>query len=246
MRLFALIATIMALTLSPLSAKEYQVLVYHGANPPYYYLQQGKETGLFVDIFAELAQRTGHQFTFMPLSVARGSRFFDQGKVDIEPGINPLWRQDAEVPGIYSISYAFSREVILGRANSCPVNAAPEDFYGALVGKVRGYSYGDFDAHLSSSGIVVYENISEKELLAQLAYQRLDYIMIGDVTADFYIANQEAYRGFKECYEISRLPVHMRLQPKLTQLQQTMNKALRQMVNDGTVKAIYSKYRLSH
>lgn len=246
MRFLALLTFNLALTLSPLSAKEYQVLVYHGANPPYYYLHQDKETGLFVDIFSELASRTGHEFTFIPLSVARGSRFFDQGKVDIEPGINPLWRQDAKVPGIYTISYAYSREIILGRAGACPKDAVPEDFYGALVGKVRGYHYGDFDFHVGSNRIVAYENVSEKELLAQLAHQRLDYIMIGDVTADFYIANQEAYQGFKECYEISRLPVHMRLQPKLTQLQQTMDQALRQMVNDGTVKAIYAKYRLSH
>ncbi len=246
MRCFQIVMLTLLLITYLAQANTHTVLVYHGANPPYYFEEQGKPKGIFVDIFQELAKLTSHQFEFMPLSVARGQRYFDQGKIDIEPGINKVWRAEADVPGIYSIDYAFSTEVLLGYQSRCVGKHRPEQFYGALVGKVRGYRYDNFEAHLGEDKIVVYENVSEKELLAQLEHERLDYIMIGSVTADYYISQQPKYRKFQSCYEISRLPVHMRLQPHLTELQTEINIALRRMVNDGKIKSIYAKYRLTH
>ncbi|MEJ6472892.1 substrate-binding periplasmic protein [Pseudoalteromonas piscicida] len=226
-------------------AKTYSILVYHGANPPYYFEENGKPTGIFVDIFQELAKLTSHRFEFVPLSVARGQRYFDQGKVDIEPGISKTWRVDAEVHGIYSIDYAFSSEVLLGYQDRCVGKHQPEQFYGTLVGKVRGYRYNDFEMHFGKDKMLIYENISEKELLAQLEHKRLDYILIGSVTADYYISQHPNYQSFKTCLEISRLPVQMRLQPKLIELRKEINSALRLMINGGKIKAIYAKYRIT-
>ncbi|USD30400.1 transporter substrate-binding domain-containing protein [Pseudoalteromonas sp. SCSIO 43201] len=243
---YPLITTIFLLATGLANAQSYSVLVYHGANPPYYFEEKGKPTGIFVDIFQELSNLTSHQFNFIPLSVARGQRYFDGGNVDIEPGVNPVWRKAARVPGIYSINYAFSTEVLLGRKANCKGKQQPEHFYGALVGKVRGYHYDTFEEHLGKDKISIYENISEKELLAQLEHNRLDYIMIGAETADYYISQQPKYRDFSPCFRISRLPVHMRFQPHLTQLNLEINTALSRMINDGKIKAIYAKYKITH
>ncbi|MCG7536652.1 transporter substrate-binding domain-containing protein [Pseudoalteromonas sp. OOF1S-7] len=222
-------------------AARYSVLVYHGANPPYNYLKEGEQAGIFKDIFARLGELTGHEFEFVPLSVARGHKSFEAGEIDIEPGVNPSWRQSSRVPGIYSIDYAFSREVVLGRKEARAYEQ-PESFYGKVMGRVRGYRYGPFERHFGAGKIAVYDNISERELLVQLAHTRLDYIMIGDITAAYYIATNPAYRGFKEVYEISKLPVSMRIQPKNTMLKQELDQALSQMMAQGEITQIYLKY----
>ncbi|WP_194868630.1 substrate-binding periplasmic protein [Pseudoalteromonas sp. PPB1] len=225
-------------------AARYSVLVYHGANPPYNYLDGREQAGIFKDMFTRLGELTGHEFEFVPLSVARGHKSFESGEIDIEPGVNPSWRKSSRVPGIYSIDYAFSREVVLGRAEARAYKQ-PESFYGKVMGRVRGYRYGPFERHFGAGKIAVYDNISERELLVQLAHTRLDYIMIGDVTAAYYIASIPAYRGFKEVYEISKLPVAMRIQPKHAELKQELDQALKFMMEQGEISQIYRKYGIN-
>ncbi|MBD1584469.1 amino acid ABC transporter substrate-binding protein [Pseudoalteromonas sp. S16_S37] len=221
-------------------AQKYTVLVYHGANPPYSFKDNDKVVGIFADIFARLAQLTGHEFEFVATSVARGQRFFDAGQVDIEPGVSRQWREQQKVPGIYTITYADSVEILLG--NNANKLQTVSQAYGSLVGRVRGYRYGTFERHFDEDKLVIYDNISEKELLGQLAYGRLDYVLIGQYTAHYYMANNPAYRQFRDVYIIETAQVAMRLQPHLTDLQQQLNTALSIMVNNQEIDAIYKKY----
>ncbi|NOU52237.1 amino acid ABC transporter substrate-binding protein [Pseudoalteromonas sp. JBTF-M23] len=221
-------------------AQKYTVLVYHGANPPYSFKENDKVVGIFTDIFARLAQLTGHEFEFVATSVARGQRFFDSGQVDIEPGVSMQWRIQQKVPGIYTITYAKSVEILLG--NNANTLEDVSQAYGSLVGRVRGYRYGAFESHFDEDKLIVYDNISEKELLGQLAYGRLDYVLIGKDTAHYYMANNPAYRHFKDAYIIETAKVAMRLQPHLTDLKEQLNTALTTMVNNQEIAAIYKKY----
>ncbi|WP_462170613.1 hypothetical protein [Pseudoalteromonas xiamenensis] len=111
---------------------------------------------------------------------------------------------------------------------------------------MRGYRYGAFEVHFNRENetdkITVYDNTSERELLAQLYHQRFNYMMVGDITADYYKLTQPEYRGFQEVYEISNLPVAMRLQPHLSQLRDTLNRVLEKMVESGDVARIYAQY----
>ncbi|KZN59164.1 hypothetical protein N473_03135 [Pseudoalteromonas luteoviolacea CPMOR-1] len=229
---------------SEVACEHYTVLVYHGANPPYNYISGNEQAGIFSHLFNRLGTLTGHTFELVPWSVARGQKLFDMGKIDIEPGVNPSWRTQSSNPGIYSLPYAYSREVVLGREDE-NVTDNPKTFYGSVFGRVRGYRYGEFESHFGLMKIMVYDNVSEKELLAQLAHQRVDFIMLGDVTAAYYQHRYPDYANFKVVYEISRLPVHMRLQPHLMQLQRELNNALKTMIDNQEIEAIYHRYGTS-
>ncbi|BBN83716.1 hypothetical protein PA25_37010 [Pseudoalteromonas sp. A25] len=196
--------------------------------------------GIFADIFARLAQLTGHEFEFVATSVARGQRFFDTGQVDIEPGVSWQWRAHQKVPGIYTLSYAKSVEILL--ANHSNTLEVVSQAYGSLVGRVRGYRYGPFERHFGEDKLIVYDNISEKELLGQLAYGRLDYVLIGKDTAHYYMANNPKYRQFKDAYTIETAQVSMRLQPHLIELKEQLNTALTTMINNNEIDTIYKKY----
>ncbi|CAH9053394.1 hypothetical protein PSECIP111951_02480 [Pseudoalteromonas holothuriae] len=220
--------------------QKYTVLVYHGANPPYSFRDNQQVVGIFADIFARLSQLTGHEFEFIATSVARGQRFFDSGQVDIEPGVNWQWRAEQKVPGVYTIDYATSVEILL--ANHSNTLEVINQAYGSVVGRVRGYRYGTFERHFGEDKLLVYDNVSEKELLGQLAYGRLDYILIGQDTAHYYIANNPAYGQFNDAYTIETTNVAMRLQPHLVDLKKQLDDALTIMIANQEIEAIYKKY----
>jgi len=224
----------------PCFAKTFNVVLYNGGNPPYSMITQGKQSGIFVDIFDRLSEITGYKFKFVQLPVARGLREFDLGKIDIEPGINKNWRLNQEEIGIYTIPYATSVEVLLGIKQK-EVTAAT-DLYGAMVGVVRGYSYQMLDPHFGKRKIVKVENKSEKELLKQLSHNHLDYICIGDITAKYYQLLNPEYRIYQDIIELGNAQVSLRLHPKNTIYLAHFNQALTLMVKNEEIKDIYAKY----
>ncbi|WP_244898495.1 substrate-binding periplasmic protein [Pseudoalteromonas ulvae] len=218
----------------------YTVLSYDGANPPYSYFQQGQIKGIFPDIFTRISELTGHEFKFIPVAVGRGQQMFDRGLIDIEPGINPIWRQTTQVRGIYSQEYMFSHEVVLSR--TAETITQPEQLYGKIIGAVRGYRYGEFERHFASNRIVKVDNLSESLLLAQLHHGFIDYVLIGDVTAYYFIKQNPQYRDFHVIYQVSKLPVSMRMQPKLKTLHKDINLALETMIQNDEFTTIYNRY----
>ncbi|KAF7775078.1 amino acid ABC transporter substrate-binding protein [Pseudoalteromonas aurantia] len=225
--------------------KVYSVVLYHEANPPYSFVENHQKDGIFIDLFHEISLLTNLKFKFVPLSVARGKLYFARGKIDIEPGISPRWRDKEEVKGVYSQSYANSKEIIMANSNKLnPVNHISQ-LYGKVIGKVRGYSYGEFDMHMGNNGLVVVNNKSEKMLVAQLYKKRFDYILIGEASASYFINTEPKYRDFLKVYEVSNEPVSLRIHPNHQDILPAINQALDLMIKSGTIAEIYAKYGYS-
>ena len=154
-------------------SETFSVMLYEGVNPPYVIIKNGQNTGIFIDLFAEISRLTNHEFVFKNYPVARALKEFDMGRVDIEPGVNEKWRQKRKVPGEYSIPYEQSREVIVFKEqNKIKVNSA-KDLYGKNIGIVRGYSYPKFEQAFNDKLIYKVSNRSEALLLKQLQRDRI-------------------------------------------------------------------------
>ncbi|WP_141235619.1 transporter substrate-binding domain-containing protein [Pseudoalteromonas sp. NBT06-2] len=223
-------------------AATFNVVLYNGGNPPYSMVTEGKRSGIFIDIFIRISDLTGHNFTFLQLPAARGLREFDLGNVDIEPGINRNWRLSRKEIGIYSIPYASSTEILFGIKNK-PIEFF-SDLYGSMIGVVRGYSYKKLDEHFGSKKIVKVENKSENELLKQLSRNHLDYICIGDITAQYYQLLNPNYRRYEKIIELGNTQVSLRFHPKNSQYLTEFNQALRYMIINKEIEGIYKKYTL--
>lgn len=223
--------------------KVYSVILYHKANPPYSFYQSNKPAGIFVDMFEEISKITDLNFEFLSLSVARGKYYFNNGVADIEPGINPVWRVEEPVPGLYSIKFALSREVILSKNDKTITDI--EELYGKVLGKVRGYRHGEFEQHFGRNKIKTVDNNSEKLLLEQLFSDRFKYVMIAEASALYYGYIEKKFTNFNIVYEVSNLPVAMRIHPKHKSLLFKINNALKQMKESGAIEEIYQKYGLT-
>ncbi len=243
---FCLICSVAWSLMSSAYAETFTVIAYQNANPPYNIRNLDNingHSGIFVDIFARIEQLSDDKFEFRFYPVSRALREFDHGLVDIEPGINPSWRQHRKQPGLYSIEYAKSTEVFLFNPGKRVSVKKPIYLSGKTLGVVRGYVYPMLTEAFDSGLIKRVDNVSEFYLLKQLAAKRYDQILIGYDTALYYKKHHPKYQQFEVGDAVSVLSVHMRVHPSKAHLLERLNPILRQMVANGDIEKIYAKYR---
>ena len=220
------------------------VSLYSGGNPPYTIIKNGVPSGIFVDLFQEIEKRTDYTFEFKVLPMARVLVEFDQGHIDIEPGVSEVWRAHTKVPGVYSIAFESSTEVLVSNPESFIKLNQMSDLFGKRVGVVRGYSYPGYDELFEQGKITKVENVSEINLLKQLSINRLNHIFIGYRTILYYQKHFPEYRDFKIGGVVNRAKIRMRVQPAKAHLLNVIDKTLSEMKYSGAIDKVYSKYVL--
>lgn len=238
--------TLCCLYCPPAYGDTFTVIAYQNANPPFHIRMPNSEFGhggIFVDMFKRLGVLTGDRFVFKHYPVSRALREFDQGMVDIEPGINPGWRSQRKQPGLYSVEFGKSIEVLLfGHGKKVGFKVA-SDLSGKTLGVVRGYVYPVLTKAFNNGTINRVDNVSEFYLLKQLDANCYDQILIGYQTALYYMKREVKYQRFEIGAPVSEAGVYMRVHPSKAALLPRLNLALEQMLADGEVDAIYAKYR---
>lgn len=227
----------------PSKADTFTVALYSGGNPPYTVIENHQTSGIFVDIFTYIETKSNHEFIFKVMPAARALAAFNQGEIDIEPGVSDEWRVHEKVLGVYSIDYETSAEVIVSNEKMMIDVRTPDDLLGKKVGIVRGYSYPKFDQYLNEGKIKKIENISEINLLKQLDANRLEYIFIGYKTIRYYQKYYPEFKKFTIGNAVQKSLIKMRLHPKKAVFIDELNTILAEMKEDGVIEKIYNKYR---
>jgi polar amino acid transport system substrate-binding protein len=239
---------IILLTSWTLCANTYRVISYEPANPPHN-LQlidaKGnlKISGIFADIFAQIGEITGDKFIMVKMPAARASLEFDLGRVDIEPGINPIWRSSAKVKGLYSLTYESVEEVIVFRSGEQFDVKTSKDLFGRKVGIVRGFTYPWFESAFASGEIDRILNKSESLLVKQLMAKRVDQIFISKTSIEYMKKNDPTLSELVVGDVVSSVEVMMRLHPNKLELLPRLNKALKQMIDNKSIEKIIAKYK---
>lgn len=232
------------LSLTPVShAKTYRVLLYSPNNPPYVVMDSPGKPGIFIDIFDRLSELTGEKFEFVHQPIARGLFEFDEGRIDIEPGVNPNWRTHLKVQGLYSISYGISEEVIVFAPGFKKEVKDPSDLFEEIVGIARGFSYPRFDAAFSTDSIIRVNNVSQTHLIEQLLKQRFKQIFVGLNTIRYFQSIKPEFQVLEIGDIVDQQDVMMRVHPQHEALLPSLNGALQKMLKDGDIDKIYAKYR---
>lgn len=226
-----------------LAEQPLKVLLYQPGNPPYTMLDHDKPEGLFTDIFARLQDITKLRFELVSRPVARGLAEFDTGRIDIEPGVNPDWRSHMRVPGVYSISYAKSVEVVVFAPGKKKPVKSPSDLFGDMVGVVRGFVYPKYDAAMSAGLITRLDNLSSDLLLEQLLVGRLNQVFVGYDTLLYLQTIRPEYKALEVGDVVDQQDVMIRVHPDKAHYLPLINQALQQMIKAGEIEQIYARYR---
>lgn len=79
---------------------------------------------IFPTLLDNIGKLSGDTFVYIYLPASRVKKYFNEGKIDIEPAANPVWRKNEAVPGLYSIAYSQHISIILFNKNKqnhcCP------------------------------------------------------------------------------------------------------------------------------
>jgi polar amino acid transport system substrate-binding protein len=227
----------------PTQAETFTVLAYLPGNPPYNIVDGQIILGISRDLCEAIGKHSGDKFKFIAMPIARGLQEFDNGSIDIEPGVNPNWRDHLKIKGLYSIPYADSITVIAFTPGRKKPVLEPSDLFGDIVGMTRGFSFPRFDKAISAGLITRIDNLSQSLLIEQLYLGRLQQIFINRTTLAYFQKQRPEMSTLEIGDETDRQELMMRVHPNKAYLLPRMNEALLAMLASGEIDRIYAKYK---
>ncbi|TIH20265.1 ABC transporter substrate-binding protein [Marinifilum sp. JC120] len=225
------------------AAENYRVLRYIESFPPYYFPANSSQTGIVKDIFTALSKETGDTFEFVRLPYKRALYQFATGKVDIEPMANPAWRGHSSVPGIYSIPFGVSEQVVLYNAKYAQSACLPKYLVGKTLGTVAGYTYPVFGPYFADGRIKEHQLKNENKLIQMLIAGRLHQAIMNKDFALYRIKTEQLKNQLAVSRPCNSVPMMIRVHPSRKDALPKLNKAIKKLLDDGTISKIYGRYR---
>jgi len=220
----------------PAAAEMLKVGIYEA--PPLVFDKKSPLLGIYKEIFVEISKLTSDTFEFEENSAGRTLDAFNAGKIDIEPGINPIWRKNQLVPGLYSVPFAKSETVLV----SLPGSKENRRFL--RTGRVVGYEYPELEDQYAKQAWLTVVAADERGLFDLLNRKKADQILMQSQVARYWLDSGRIRKP--ERYELSE-PVEvqdimMRVHPNKASAIPRLNKAIKTLLDNGTIQKIYEHY----
>lgn len=238
-----LIASLLCLTGFAANAETFNVGLYKGGSPPLFFDKGDSKTGIYVDILNAIGKESGHTFNYQYYPTKRVMVLFEKGKLDLEPGVNPLWRSNSSVPGEFSAPFAKAEDVVVFPAGKVRQVSGPADISGLKVGTIKGFFYPGFMDAFSAGSIKRADSVDEDQLMKKLANARLDTVFIRKEAALYRIKINPDYAKLAVGNSISSSDISMRLHPSKKSALDSINKAIAKLKQNGEMDKIFAKYQ---
>jgi polar amino acid transport system substrate-binding protein len=225
-------------------------------------MMEDSKAGIYYDILQKISQRTSLVFEIEFTPTSRSNALFEQGNIDIEPGINPIWRNHSKIPGSYTIAFAKSEDVLLFKQRNFFTRTSLNHLKGKRVGGIRGFIYPKFKSSFASGYIDRFDLNDGPSLLKFFIADRIEYILINKVVAAYWILNNPEYRyadlssflALKNSKEteptdfligdvFSSVDIMLRVHPNKKHVLPLLNKAIAELIAEGEIDKIFAKYR---
>jgi polar amino acid transport system substrate-binding protein len=233
-----------AMTLSLSSYSDtLKVILYDGGSPPLFFAKSENKTGIYVDILMAIGDKTGHKFEFNHLPTKRAMALFENGKMHLEPGINPIWRSSSKVPGEFSEPFGKAEDIVIfPKGKLKPVNG-PEDLSKSNIGTIKGFFYPGYMDAFGSRKITRKDSLDEDKLMLKLANNRIDAAFIRKEAAQYRIKTDSKLANIETGNVIGSADIMFRIHPSKSGVIPSINKAISELQASGALDAIYNKYR---
>lgn len=224
------------------SAAEDKLGVTVGINhaPPYRVVTDDGVTGLYVDIFNEMADRMGWKVRYVEAPFRRVLRMMEEGEVDVMLG--PLQTSEREaIMAFVAPVFPSERKLFFYHRDENRITEY-EDLYGMTIGVLAGGSYSepfDNDEALTKEPIARYEN-----LMRMLEMGRVDVVVAPELVGR-YTVNQLGIDASASPYQMPGEHSYIaisRNSPVLSR-QDQVRATFEQIRKDGTYDKLLSDYR---
>lgn len=227
-------------TAAPLAnIKPLSVGLIDGGRPPYYWKsEKGDLTGLYVDLLRLIEDRSSLSFAFKLIPQSRIRLRMITGNLDVEPGIDPSWRQDIaeQESSLYSIPFMSSEEAwIYSKHHELSKLNYPE-IETLKPCSVHGFNVIDIQKQPERE----VKALSELQLIRLIESGRCDYaIMPLDVFS--YLSNNNSFHIHMTRPHIS-YELSFRINKQRTDVLPELDKTLTSLINDGSIERLRMKY----
>jgi len=205
----------------------------------------GEGVGILVEIFNTAVRQAGHQPVIRICPQVR--RNFEWGRlVDAELGVIPEWREGLESVSVYTIPIVRTVDIIIAKKGKITGAKTIKSFYGKSLGTNLGYVYTDgFNEAFKTNKIKRDDTSSEgSSIIKKLVSGRFDAAILDRHEARYWLKKMNLnIADYEEVYEFKTISnLRIRLHKNKTHLVKDINKALKKMKDDGTIKNITDKY----
>jgi polar amino acid transport system substrate-binding protein len=230
-------------------AETFKVGLYE--EPPLVFNKNSTLPGVYKEIFIEISKITSDTFEFDYGSAEQIISRFNQKKIDIEPGINPIWRHSEAVPGLYSIPFSKSASIMVNLkpvlSKSKKNTPKPSEKKKPLkTGLVRGYKYPNLTSYFKENTWVPVLASNELRLLTLLNQKKIDQAIIDQFVMNFFLHSKKnmASNQYVLSKPLETLDVMLRVHPDKASAIPRFNEAIKKLIDSGTIKKIYHHYGL--
>lgn len=212
--------------------------------PPFYFREGEAKLGIYDKLIKAIAAATGDTFRIAYLPQNRKYRAFEEGRIDVEPGVNPEWRERWKDISAYSEPFMEVEDVLIAPQDVPPFRA-PEELVGKSIGTQTGYFYPELEAFFNDGRVKRDDAADEETMIAKLAKRRVDAGILWRTLAEWHLRNDPQAAKFTIGGSINTKTVHFRFRavPELKDALDRFNRALALLKADGRLKAIFDEFR---
>ncbi|MDO5687288.1 MAG: amino acid ABC transporter substrate-binding protein [Neisseria sp.] len=203
--------------------------------------EKGELTGSDIDLAKEAAKRLNRPVTFKPIDWASKEAELGSGKIDV------IWNgltitEERKKNILFTEPYQQAGQVIALKKDS-PVQKL-EDLKGKVIAIQDGSTAEDTlrkDPELAALFKEVKRYADMATIYMDLKLGRLDGAILDEPLSRYYISKDpENFRALPEALSVEYDAIGVALGN--TELQQDLNRVLKEMYDDGTTKAIFEKW----
>jgi polar amino acid transport system substrate-binding protein len=225
-------------------------------------MMQDSKAGIYYDILQKISERSDFKFEIEFASSSRSNALFEQGSIDIEPGVNPIWRQHSKLVGDYSIPFTKSEDIVLFKSRDLLNPPSLENLAGKRIGGIRGFTYPMFSDSFSNGTIERVDLKDGPSLFKFFIAGRVDYIIINKIVAAYWILNHPDYQylSLPDYLQgklnsddangsiligsiISSADLMLRVHPSKKHVLQQLNSIITELITEGEIEGILARYR---
>jgi ABC-type amino acid transport substrate-binding protein len=211
-----------------------------GGRAPYFFAKDDHQTGLYKDIILAISRISHIDFMFDYYPQARLRKMMISGRLDVEVGTDPLWRQEPREAkiSIYSKPFMTSQESwVVSRDNKDLIERFISNDITAKACVVLGFNIED---NMKNANSDLTTGDSDHQLLEMVAKKRCDIALIPNVILVYFNVFQDA--RFALLPAPKKYLLSIRLQAKYHHQLARINEALTQMKNNGELEQLLNKY----
>ena len=209
--------------------------------PPYFWPKESQKQikGFYIDLLEAISRQSGIRFEYRYVPQNRLRRAMISGDLDLEPGIDPNWRQDSgeAESSLYSVPFFTSHEVIISHK---PISRSIKKLNDLEQGKlchVLGFSYDENNIHKPAAFL------NEYTIIEMLARKRCDYAVIPQDIANHLSHDQDYELNHSRPRASFRL--RMRLNKGSAHLLPAINEAITALLEQGVIDNLLKKYEMT-